>query len=343
MGNKALENAEALIAQYEAEESEVNIPVAPQAGEVLGSASPQPQPTPVAQPVQPIVIPQAPVQAPVNYEALIQQQQTQIEKLLASQKILQGKYNAETPRLMRENAQLEKEVQLLRQQTQVPQATQVVKPVVPPTSKLFDSEKVDELGPEYADAIQTAYETSQEQMQASLAQQDVVYQQKLQELNDKLFQQEWASYNKSVQMSVPNFQQLMNPFGDNNLDGEFTAFLEERFMLKGFLQHDYDMNVEAVVGLCNMYNDYKKQAVQQLVNPTAQQPLANPKAQTIAPPTVQTQVQPVSPEVGTVYKLSDYTKMSMKLTHHDIQPAEWDAFASKFENASKKGLVDMSK
>lgn len=335
----ALEQAQAQLVKMTAKHTPTQVEVPQEAAIVVERAVPQPEVIPpvVQKPVEDVVIAQPVVSSAL--EAQMQALQVKLEKIEHSYSSLQGKYNKELPDARMDSARLRAENDLLREQA-VARASQAEIPAVQQTLiERLGQEKVDEIGEDYVNLVgdEVSFAVNQ-----ALEKQKLDSNKELEALKQDMEAERWRRYNSTIQSQVPNFIDLVDPYGNGQLDKEFEIYLREGYMFDAFDNADRGMNSEIVSDLCNRYNATRAQEPVPVIV-EAPQPLPNPKAQAVAPNTTNNampQLQPQTPAF--IYKMSDYIDNGNAFARREMSETQWLDFESKFEQAVAEGQVNLT-
>ncbi len=333
-------SAQAFIEKFTEQSNQPVENVQEQTAVVVESANPQPVATPIVEVVpEEVVVAQQPVVNP-SIEETVQAMRVELDKVKHSYSSLQGKYNKELPDARKDNARLQAELSLLKDQMYNQQASPVETPVTV-TEDLktrLGQEKVDELGQDYVDMVD---EASKYNIQQALQQQESVSAQKLAKIQEQMDKDTWTRYNDTIVSHVPNFINLVDPNGDGRLSEEFGEFLVSRYMFDAFDNADKTMNTKVVVDICKMYEDSKVPV--QVVAPVAPVVQHNPKAQVVAPNTVNNSTPQLQPSAQVyAYKMSDYINNAQAFAHGKMKHSQWVNFEEKYNNAVQEGKVDLT-
>ena len=341
-----LENAQALIEKFAGQSNVVEEKPQEETSATEERANPQQVETPIVEEVPETVVE---VQQPVVSNDAVNEElkalKEEIEKVKHSYKTLQGKYNAELPTALKENARLQAELNILKDQIQQQQASanaEIPKSGVDGLKELLGQDKVDELGENYVELVE---EATQYKIQQALSKQESEASKKLEEIQAQLEKDKWNNYNKEVVSRVPNFIDLVDPYGDGRLNEKFGEFLTSNYMFDAFDNADKTMNVSAVVDICNRYIDSIKpqEPVAQNVQPQVEVPQHNPKAQAVAPSTVNNsspQMQSSAPIYA--YNLSDYITRANAFAQGKMTHSQWFAFETNYNNALRENKVNLN-
>jgi len=338
MGHQTVEQAQAVINQFTANESQQTVEQPTQTVPSVQSANVRPEAIPVVADV-PVAVVQEPQPVAVQTVAEdVSAIKEELRKMKASYSSLQGKYNKELPQSMKDNAQLQAEINLLKQDYNQQASAQEIPKAIEDARTRLGQERVDQLGEDYVDG---AEEIANYAVQKAVAEAKAESEEKMQAIEERMHKQDWENYNRVLGASVPNFMELIDPMGDGKADVEFEQFLQSRLIGEVFYNADAEMDVNKVVTICNMYKDSQVAHVQAQVAPV--QASVNPKMQAIAPPTTNNATPQSQTGNGSYsFKMSDYLHQADRFARKKSSESEWLQFEKQYQQAVVENKVDLT-
>lgn len=332
MANKGLERAEAIIKQYEEAEAKRTEEVqddVQQTTETLESAIPENDVIPVEQPIveEPVVEPQIPESN--AYDQRMAELEERFSKLEQSKRVLEGKYNAEVPRLAQDNAQLKSENAKLQNELQELHASYEREKRAKLDAKSLVGEDLIDVVDE--DTITVAERIAKGIVQREMEEFYAKIQPQLQsttssveDMRQEAMQREKDMYERSLRQAISGFDSFVST-------PEFCQYLKDNLWLQTFRDADANRDVDMMKRICDRYKSdtAPKEPVQR----------PNPKMQSLAPKQTVAQ-QKAQPEVKR-FRLSDMKRASDALMRGKMSDAQFDKFNKEFEMAYSQGLVEI--
>ena len=333
----ALEQAQALLERATANANTPQVVEQEQTVPVVERAIQQPEAIPV--PVQePVVVTQEPQQVVVETKPDVSSQiaelTARLDKAENAYKSLQGKYNKELPEARNNNAQLQAEISTLKDQLYKQASVQEIPKQG--VKEYLGQDIVDELGENY---VNMADSVTDFKINQALENERKRYESEIEELKKVQKQDKWNRYNQTVASQIPNFVELVDPYGNGTINEGFGQFLQENYMLQAFDDADLNMNSQVVVDICSKFNSYKAPVVVQQEAPV-QVPVANPKAQAVAPPTsnnASPQSQASTPKF--THSVRNYIDKGQEFARGNMTTDAWLKYQASYDKAMAEGKV----
>ena len=250
-------------------------------------------------------------------------------------KVLQGKYNAEVPRLHKEIKALKKEkedllarIQLLEQMVMQMQATQMQAPA--PTPQPTPTEEVED---DDLKALKENYPEVYNALQKLLSKQVAT------EIKPQIEQVAEQTFYTQLSALVPDWQTI-------NVDPKFLAWLNQVDPVSGYTKHQLlRMAYEErdAVKVARFFQAYKQEQQQQVsaeeASTTPTTPSTPPATKAAAPPHRRTAANPARRTNKRVYKQSEIEAFYRDAALGKIPPDEWRNLEKELVAAVVEGRV----